>query len=426
MVSARSVRFSLAVVSIACAAACHDTTGPNTQGPAGLALVQLPRALTAPEAAVRDAANTFSFALWGKVNAAQRDTNVFISPLSASFALGMTMNGTANATYDQMHTTLQFGTMPLADINAGYHSLIALLESLDPGVQMQVANAIWYRKALPVRQSFVDTTKADFDATVQGMDFSNTSATLAAINGWASTATNGKIPKVLDTIDSTEAMFLVNAIYFKGNWRSQFDPALTTSESFTTGTGAKQPVQLMHRTDGMLYTEMPTYQAVDLSYGDSAFTMSVLLPKSNSNVDDVAASLTPSSWQALLAKFASASVNLSLPKVKLAYARMLNPDLSALGMAGPLDCNVDGDFSRMMLPPYDVGQLCIDFVKQNTFVDINEQGTEAAAVTVVAVGAFTSGDLGPVVMRVDHPYIVVIRERLTGTVLFMGKVVSMP
>jgi serine protease inhibitor len=407
--------------------ACHDATAPLAAStiPAGAALVQLPRALTTQESALRDAANAFSFALWSKVNAAQPDTNVFISPLSASFALGMTMNGTATITYDQIHSALQFGTMSLAGINGGYHSLIALLESLDPSVQMQIANSIWYDKGLPIRQSFVDTTGADFGATVQAEDFNNSAASAAAINGWVNTATNGKITSVLDAVDPSEAMFLINAIYFKGNWRAQFDPALTTSESFTASDGSTQPMQLMHRTDGMLYTETPTYQAVELSYGDSVFAMTVLLPKAGSTVESLAASLTPQSWQTLLGTLHIAPLDLSLPKVTLSWTRQLNPDLMALGMVEPFDCNIGGDFSLMFLPPVAVGQICIGFVQQNSFVDINEQGTEAAAVTVVA-GIFTTAALVPLSMRVDHPYLVVIRERLTGTVLFMGKVVRMP
>ncbi len=425
--SARTACTLVLPVALLATTACHDATAPLAASavPAGAALVQLPRALTTQESALRDAANAFSFALWSKVNTAQPDTNVFISPLSASFALGMTMNGTATVTYDQIHAALQFGTMPLADINAGYHSLISLLESLDPSVQMQIANSIWYNKGLPMRQSFVDTTGADFGATVQTEDFNNSAASAAAINGWVSTATNGKITKVLDSVDPSEVMFLINAIYFKGNWRAQFDPALTTSESFTASDGSAQPMQLMHRTGGMLYTETATYQAVELSYGDSVFAMTVLLPKAGTTVESLAGSLTPQSWQTLLGLLHIATLDLSLPKVKLSYKRQMNPDLMALGMVEPFDCNFGGDFSLMFLPPLAVGQVCIDFVQQNSFVDINEQGTEAAAVTVVA-GTFTSGELGPAVMRVDHPYLVVIRERLTGTVLFMGKVVSMP
>lgn len=421
MKGGRVARCSLLASAFALMASCHDATGPSSSGlPA--TLTQLPRPLTVAESSVRDAANAFSFALWGKINAAQPDTNVFISPLSASFALGMTMNGAANVTYDQMHSALQFGSMPLSDVNAGYKSLIALLQSLDPSVKMQIANSIWYRNGFPVLPSFVDTTKADFGAAVTGLNFDDVSGSLAKINGWVSTATNGKIPSVLDDIDPAAMMFLINAIYFKGSWRSRFDPAMTTSATFTSGAGRAQPMQLMHQVSDLEYAETPTYQAVDLSYGDSAFTMTVLLPKAGTSIQSLAASLTPATWPTIVSGFRSVvQVDLSLPKLLLKYDRLMNPDLAALGMVEPFDKN-GADFTNMVTTGGT--QLYIKFVKQDTFLDINEEGTEAAAVTTVGIYA-VDAQVTPV-MRVDHPYIIVIRERLTGTVLFMGKVVSMP
>jgi serine protease inhibitor len=425
MCHARLVLVGLTGISVACAAACHDSTSPriaSTQ-PAPATLTQLPRALTPAEAAVRDAANAFSFALWGKVNAAQPDTNVFLSPLSASFSLGMALNGAAGVTYDQMHGALQFGTSSLGDINASYKSLIALLQSLDPTVKMQVANSIWYRAGFPVLPSFIDSTTANFGATVQGLNFSDQQSSLATINGWASNATNGKIPTVLDEIDGQAEMFLMNAIYFKGSWRSQFDPAQTATATFTPAVGAPQSMQLMHQLSALNYAVTPAFQAVDLSYGDSAFAMTVLLPTAGTSVETLAASLTPASWQTIVASLRPLEqVDLSFPKITLGYKRRLNPDLQALGMIEPFDSN-GADFTRMASAPA-ASSLYISFVQQDSYVDINEEGTEAAAVTVT--GIFTTAEQIPPVVRVDHPYIVVIRERLTGTVLFMGKVVRMP
>lgn len=401
---------------------CHDATGPAGSAAPG-AVAQLSRPLSGAELSVRDAANAFSFALWNAVNASQRDSNVFLSPLSASFALGMTMNGADSVTYDQMHAALQFGTSSLGEVNGGYQSLIATLQSLDPGVQMQIANSIWYRTGPPVLASFLDTTKAEFNATVQGLNFDDVPSSLATINGWVSNATGGKIPSVLSAIDAGDVMFLINAIYFKAGWRSKFDPALTTSSLFTSGSGAAQPVQLMHKSGGLRYAATPTYQAVDLAYGDSAFTMTVLLPAGGISVDSLATSLTPGTWQAVInGMYYAEQVDLWLPRLTLKYERLLNPDLKALGMVEPFDSN-GADFTRMFAAPFGFG-LYISFVKQNSFLDINEEGTEAAAATTVGI-TFVSAPV-PQVMRVDRPYIIVIRERLTGTVLFMGKVVQIP
>jgi serpin B len=408
------------LVTLVAAAACAGSPLAPAGQPAPLQA--LPRSLTVAEVKVRDAANAFSFALWGKLNTAQANANVFVSPLSASFALGMTMNGAASQTYDQMRTALQLGGASLAEIDGGYKSLVALLLSLDPGVQLQVANSIWYREEFPFRQAFFDTTKAYFDASVRGLNFSDTPGSLATINGWVNSVTNGKIPKVLDEIRSEQVMFLINAIYFKGSWRTRFDPAETRAATFSGSGGSTQDMQLMHRLDTLSYVETPTYQAVDLPYGNTAFTMTVVLPKAGTDVEALAASLTPATWQALTTNFRITKVDLSLPKLKLTYERKLNDDLKALGMVVPF--NVGGaDFTQMAAAP--VGnQLYIDFVKQNTFVDVNEEGTEAAAATTVGIGVTSAPIIS--VMRVDRPYLFVLRERLSGTVLFMGKIVRMP
>ncbi len=434
LIAARRVLAAVALLAAACSASAPNTSTPPTQpadpnqpkSPTTATpppeLTSLPRALTTGEVKVRDASNAFAFALWGKIAAAQRDSNVFVSPLSASFALGMTMNGAAGTTADQMRSALQFGGATLNEINGGYKSLIALLTSLDATTQMQIANSIWYRQGFPFRQAFFDTTRTYFDAAVQGLDFTSVPASLATINGWVSDKTMGKIPKVLDSIEAQQVMFLINAIYFKGQWRLKFDPAQTAAASFSAAGGGAQSVQLMHRLDTLSYAEGTTYQAADLTYGNSAFTMTVLLPKSGTDVETLAASLTPAAWQGITAGFQTRKIDFSMPKLTLRYERKLNDDLKRLGMVVPFSPG-GADFT-LMAPAPTGNQLYIDFVKQNTFVDINEEGTEAAAVTTVGVGV-TSAPVYPV-MRVDHPYLVVLRERLTGTVLFMGKIVRMP
>ncbi len=418
----RPARLTLLAATFVVAAACSSSPTQATPQTPPTPLTALPRPLTTGEVKVRDAANAFAFALWRRITAAQRDSNVFVSPLSASFALGMTLNGAAGTTADEMRTALQFGGATLAEINGGYKSLIALLTSLDPTTEMQIANSIWYRQGFPFRQAFFDTTKMYFDATVQALDFTNAPASLATINGWVNEKTKGKIPQVLDAIQAQHVMFLINAIYFKGQWRAKFDPTHTAAATFNAAGGVAQSAPLMHRLDTLSYAEAATYQAADLPYGNTAFTMTVLVPKGGTDIEALAASLTPDAWQAITASFQVRKVDLSLPKLTLKYERRLNDDLKALGMLIPFEPGA-ADFTQMAPAP--VGnQLFIDFVKQNTFVDINEEGTEAAAVTTVGIGV-TSLPSYPV-MRVDRPYLIVLRERLTGTVLFMGKIVRMP
>ena len=401
-------------------AALVACSGGNGTEPlvATAALTALPRDLTSAERSVLTASNAFSFALWKRVNAGPRDSNVFVSPLSASFSLGMTLNGAANKTLDEMRTGLQFGIASLSDIDAGYKSLIALLTSLDAKVTMEIANSIWYRSSFPFNQSFLDDGANYFGATIKPLDFSNVAASLGTINGWVNTQTKGKIPTILDKIEADDVMFLINAIYFKGSWRERFDPALTQDAAFHATTG-DQTARLMHRHDKMLYAESSTYQAVDLSYGDSAFTMTVVLPQTGTSVESLAASLDPATWQALTGNLHARDVDLYLPKVTMSWVRDLIPDLEGLGMIMPF---ADGaDFTRMSTRGR---ELYISTVRQKTFVDINEEGTEAAAVTSTGVTVTSAPVVS--VMRVDRPFIFVIRERLSGTVLFMGKVARLP
>lgn len=397
---------------VACA---HDPSSPaGGQLPA---LTALPRALTSSEHSVLDASNSFSFSLWQAINRSSTDSNVFVSPLSVSFALGMAMNGANGQSYDEMRSALGFGTTSLASIDSGYKSLIGLLSSLDPATNLSIANAIFYKSGIPFNQSFLNDAATWFAAQVTAQNFDDRAATLKAVNDWANAKTNGKIPKVLDDYDPTMVMFLLNAIYFKGNWRERFDPAQTRDTVFHAA-GGDQTKPLMHRQARMPFTETAAFQAVDLPYGDSAFTMSVILPKPGISVETVAASLAADTWRSLSSSYQDRLVELWLPKVTLSWKRALIPDMQALGMRQAF--TDAADFSRMTTN-YPVK---ISLLQQNTFVAIDEAGTEAAAVTVVGVMPTAAPVAVP--MRVDRPFIFVIRERLSGTVLFMGKIVRLP
>jgi serpin B len=402
---------AMAIATISCGGATSSEPGPRP------ARTDLPHALTAQEQQVKTAANAFSFALWRQLNVKQPDSNIFASPLSASFALGMTLNGAAGTTFDETRSAMQFGDASVDDINAGYKSLVQLLTTLDPSVTMQIANSIWYRNTLTVNKPFVDAVTSSFDATVTPLDFQDEGGSLTRINGWVDAKTNHKIPSILDRIPNDAVMYLINAIYFKAGWREKFDPARTTTDMFH-GIVGDHAVQLMHRNEHMAYAETPAYQAVDLPYGDSSFTMTVILPKPGSNVNDVAGSLTTESWETLASSFASTTLDLALPKMKLEWTASLIPELEALGMKAAF---TNADFT----PLSPAGrELVISEVKQKAYVNVDEEGTEAAAVTSVGV-SLTSVSV-PRVMRVDRPFIFAIRERLSGTVLFIGKVVDLP
>jgi serpin B len=284
---------------------------------------------------------------------------------------------------------------------------------------MQIANSIWYRNTETFNASFLRTDSTYFDATVTGLDFSNPSA-VTTINNWVNSATHGKIPSIVDHIDPFDVMFLINAIYFDGGWRTRFDPTLTQSAPFHAASG-DETVSMMHQTGTMSYAQTSDFQAVDLPYGNSAFTMTVIVPDSTSTADAVAASLTPDSWRALTASLAPAEdVDLALPKFTVSWQRAMIPDLQALGMQVPFVAG-GADFTPMSP---DGKNLYISSVQQRALVDVNEQGTVAAAVTSVGITAASLP--APKTVHADHPFIFVIRERLSGTVLFLGKISHLP
>ncbi len=285
---------------------------------------------------------------------------------------------------------------------------------------MDIANSIWYQTGVTPTSAFTDAGHTYFDATMEGVNFGNASATLASINGWANSQTKGKIPSILDAIDPGTVMYLINAIYFKGSWRSQFNPGNTQPQPFTNSEGVVQQAQLMGQLGDITYGGTDAGGiVVDLPYGNTAFSMTAVLPPASMTLDAFVSSLSDSLWQTMLASLQTRdNAELLFPKLTLLYQRDLRPELTALGMG--IAFGGGADFSAMTPG----GGLQLSRVQQSAYVDIDEEGTEAAAAT--ATGAVSVS--GPAIqyLRFDHPYLFVIRERLTGTILFLGKVNRMP
>ena len=399
-------------------AACSDATAPSG---GARRITALPRALSSGEQALIGASNTFGFNLLRELDRTRADSNIFMSPLSASMALGMTMNGAAGQTFDEMRAALAFGTRPAAEINASYRSLIDMLRALDPTVDFRIANSIWYRAGFPFEQTFLDESRQFFDARVSGLDFASSNA-VPSINDWVRQSTNGKIDKIVDgPIPNDVVMYLINAIYFNGSWTTRFDRNQTRTEPFHTIGGTTAPIAMMRRTDTIRVAETADAQVVDLPYGGGAYTMTILLPKEGKSLRDVVATLTADAWQAAVTGATARSVELQMPKFTLRWEALLNDPLQALGMRQAFQGDV-ADFTRMSR---DAGnRLYISKVKQKAFVDVHEEGTEAAAVTSVEIRVTCA--CGPQVIRIDRPFVFAIRERLSGTVLFLGKIVRPP
>lgn len=379
-----------------------------------------PLTLDAMERQVASASNDFSFALFQQLAHTEAGKNVVVSPLSASMSLGMTLNGASGSTYDAMHAALRLGTNDLALFNSAYQGLIGALQQADSTTTFHLANSIWYRNGLTVQSSFVDAARSFFFAQVQGLDFANQSAALAAINGWVSRNTGGLIPTILDQITPDEVMFLINAIYFKGTWQVQFDPKKTSPSQFIAADGTFQSVPFMNRPEHLKplfkFGGYRGLSVAELPYGNGNYAMDILmLPYVlKSNIDSVSAALTPAVFDSLLASLKDVDFALAMPKFTISYERVLNPELTTLGMG--IAFTDAANFSAMSPQP-----LKLEFVKQKTYIDVNEAGTEAGASTVTGAIPVSLTEF-----RVDRPFIFIIRERQSGSILFIGKVLRIP
>jgi serine protease inhibitor len=377
------------------------------------------RALTASESQIIKSSSNFGFELLKQVQNTQKDENIFISPLSVSMALGMTYNGAANETATAMKNTLGFSNLSHAEINNSYKSLLELLSGFDPNVRLDIANSIWYRMGFTVEQTFIDTNKQYFDANISALDF-NVPSSVDVINNWVDTTTNGKIDQIIDSIDPMTMMFLINAIYFNGTWTYEFDKTFTSDGTFHISSDKSIDIPLMTQDNNFAHFHNNELQMIDLPYGDGSYCMTVLLPSRESSADALVESLDRATWTALLRKLKKTEGSLYLPKFKLAYEKVLNDVLATMGMDVAFNSN-KADFTNINKD----GELYISKVKHKSFVDVYEEGTEASAVTVVTVQALGISE-GPAkfTMYVDRPFVFVIREKNTGTILFMGKIMD--
>lgn len=365
----------------------------------------------------------FAFEFFANVfdeEASDEDKSFMVSPFSLSMALAMTWNGAAGETKTAMQETLKMGERSDKEINEYYQKLKEALLKTDPSTKLSIANSIFTNKFITINPAFIKTNTNYYNATVQSVDFSDLK-TVDIINEWALDNTNGLIKEVLDKTDPAALMYLLNAIYFKGIWTSKFDAKNTSKKAFMTENGTKRTVDMMSQTTKFNYTENETMQVVQLPYGNQAFSMLVLLPKSGKKQIDVVTALENKEfWQRNVASLREREVELYLPKFKTEYSKKLNDVLINMGMGIAFNAE-RADFSRMLNTDSNI-RAFISFVKQDTYISTDESGTEAAAVTVVGMEVTSAGPSQKVVFNADKPFIYVIQENSTGAILFMGSV----
>lgn len=348
--------------------------------------------------------------------AAELDKNFMISPLSLSMALAMTWNGADGETKAVMQKVLKLDGYTDQEVNEYYEKLREALLKTDPSTKLAIANSIWTNKNIKIKDDFIRLNNEYFNSTVESVDFSDANS-VKLMNKWAADNTNNLITHVLDKTNPNALMYLMNALYFKGIWTSEFNSRNTSSKPFYSEDGQTKNVDMMHQKSSFNYNENQTMQIVELPYGNQAFSMIVLLPKEGNKLADVTQELQNSnSWGNLVSGLRSTQVDLYLPKFKTEYSRVLNDVLEKMGMGIAFEPGA-ADFSRMT-----DADAFISFVEQFTYINTDEVGTEAAAVTVVGIEPTSNQPDRTATFNANRPFIYIIRENSTGSILFMGAV----
>ena len=342
---------------------------------------------------------------------------MMLSPLSASAALTMLLNGCQGQTYQQLAAVLGYPEeLSLEEINASYKSLVKQLLEADQKVDISLANAIFYRNGFQVKAPFMQAMNTEFNATVRELNFDHPSA-VTNINKWASDNTKGKIPEVIKDISSEMVMFIMNALYFKGNWTSRFDKKATSPQPFYLADATSQMVQTM---EGEVMGKPfwgNDFSVIELPYGRTNYSMVVILP--GNGLNSFYQKFTPQLWGQITSGLDAmpewGNFFVKMPRFGFSYEKYLNEQLNAMGMIdafSPVLANLKGISDQ---------GINVSFVKQDTFVQVNEEGTEAAAVTTIGIELVSVGPGLPWFV-VDRPFVFAIRERTSNTLLFIGMV----
>ncbi|MDO9512129.1 MAG: serpin family protein [Bacteroidales bacterium] len=389
--------------------ACSKDNNNELKEPA---IIKLP----AKSGEVIQGGNDFGVDLF-RLLAMEEDHNIMISPLSASTALTMLLNGTNGPTHNQIAEMLGYQNMTTDEINLVYQSLLQQLLAADPNVDLMLSNAVWYRNDFQVKPPFLASMQSNFKSHIEALDFNNPSS-LTKINAWASDNTKGKIDKVLDEISPDAVMFIMNALYFKGAWTYIFDKSQTKPALFFPEEASPFNVQMMNQSCPFKVFYGDSCQVIELTYGRKNFVMDIILP--HGKLSNYLKSFDGTEWQSLCNALDALSVPeaalISMPKFSFSYEKYLNDQLKVLGMTDAFDA-INADLSGIS-----DADIFVSFVKQNTFVDVNEEGTEAAAVTTVGVYVTSL----PTTTEINKPFIFAIREQTTNTLMFIGKVLFPP
>ncbi|WP_448565009.1 serpin family protein [Trichothermofontia sp.] len=376
------------------------------------------RSASVHQAKLIRAQTRFGFQLFTTLLPTQPNQNLFISPTSVAIALSMLHNGATGETQRAIATTLNVAEIPLEAVNQANTALLQALQSNNGTTQTNLANALWADQHLTLQPTFLQRMQSYYQAQVSTLDFRHPNA-VATINQWVHRQTGGHIPHIINRIGADEALFLLNAIYFKGQWTTPFDPGQTREQPFTLPNGQQRSYPFMTQTGTYRYYETPTFQAVSLPYGEGHFSFDLFLPSPTVGLPGFYRDLDADRWQQWTQQMERRPGTLRFPRLHLTSDLTLNDALKALGMGIAFDQHRATFAALTPLPAY------VSRVHHKTVMEVNEAGTEAAGVTAIGLGVRSAVlPSAPFTLVVDRPFFCVIRDNRTGAVLFLGSIVN--
>lgn len=358
----------------------------------------------------------FGLGLFRQLADARPNDNVVVSPLSAGLAISMLANGAQGETLAGIERALATGM----DIEALNGTNAALAEALRGGdVELAIANSLWARQGVPFQPAFLERNRRFYNAEIATVDFASAEAA-RRINRWASANTNGRITRMVEDgpMAPDAVMYLMNAVYFKGRWQDEFRTSATRPMPFYATGGRTVQRPMMQRTGSYGYLRAEGFTGLRLPYRGGRFAMYVLLPDQGSSVAALRARLTPTAWAEWMGGFgATREVRVTMPKYRVNVESGLNRPLQAMGMVDAFS-QTAANFRGMLAAPG--ADAYVSEAKQKVFIEVNEEGTEAAAVTGIEMRT-TSAPAEPLSFVVDRPFILAIRDDQTGALLFIGQ-----
>ena len=393
---------------------CSDNDSPNSltvegTGPQPLVKINL----TAEQQGFVGNTNEFAFSLARAVDATTVGDNMNVSPVSVAYVLGMLLNGADGDTRAQIADALGFGQTDVKTVNEYFRTLLEGAAEVDKTTEIYIANAIIANRGFNIKPTFSETVASYYDARTETCDFA-TEDVAGKVNNWAREKSEGNIPEIIDKVSDDALMYALNAVYFMGSWETVFDSSLTLEETFTTEDGKSLNIKMMHDVRPVYYAADEMYSIVRLPYGNSGWSMEVLLPAKGKSVDDVLNTLDAASWNKAMASLSLYYVDIALPRFDFNSSLQLEAPLRSMGITDAFD-NILARFSNLS----DQATFVSKFI-QKTQISVNESGTEAAAVTVAEMSDAMALPLDDATFHADRPFVFVITENTTGTIYFIG------